>query len=237
MKTRIAVAALLAGLWSAGAQALLITDPSDWSSGWTFSSFASGAGTATAVVEGTGGNPGARLNVTTVTPTPADVAFGTAVLTTTTTPAPVAGAVFTMTLDVLSGAGGFGQGQGIELLVQQSGSVYGMGVGITGFPLNSFTTLPFNGTFTAANFTKISGAGPAQPVFDGATPTQYGFAAGNSNSATLTQYYDNFTLSIPSIGAPPPGPLAAVPTLGFWSMLLLGGLLAAAGVAAAKRRR
>ena len=235
-------AVLLAALCFAGlatsARAVIITDCCDWATGWTFSSYGFAAGTASAVVEGTGGNPGARLNITTVTPTAADIAFGTAVLATSTA-APAAGAAFTLNIDVLSGPGAFGGGQAIQLLVQQGGSVYAISVGATGFPLSTFTTLAFSGNFNGGSFTRISGAGPATPSFDGTTPTTYGFAAGNSLSATLTQYYDNFRLSIPSIGAPPPvaSPAVNIPTLSQWGLVLLALLLAGLASSALARRR
>ena len=225
MKRAALAIVLAASLLSTAARALDILDCCDWATGWTFSSYGVNAGTATATVEASGGNPGARLNVTTVTPTPADTAFATAVLATSTMPAPSSGTPFTLTLDVLSGAGGFGQGQAIQLLVQQGSAVYASALGITGFPLNPFTTLSFGGNFTAASFTLVSGAGPATPSFDGSTPTQFGFAAGNNNSATLTQYYDNFRLTIAS-GVPAPA-VVAVPTLSQWAIAVLAGLLAA----------
>ena len=37
-------------------------------------------------------------------------------------------------------------------------------------------------------------------VFHGTAPTHFGFAAGNNMSATLTQYYDNFSLVIADAG-------------------------------------
>jgi hypothetical protein len=98
--------------------------------------------------------------------------------------APPSGTTFVMKIDALSGAGAFGQGQCILALAEQGGSVYGSSVGITGFPLNSFTTLTFSGTFLAGNFSKLTGPGPATTTFDGSTPTRFGFAAGN---ALLTQ--------------------------------------------------
>jgi exosortase sorting signal-containing protein len=237
MNRSVALAAVVLNvLLSSTALAVDITDCCDWTSGWSFSSYAVNGGSATATVEGSGGNPGARLNITTVTPTAADTAFGTALLTTSTTPAPLSGAAFTLRIDALSGAGAFGQGQAIQLLVQQGGAVYAASLGITGFPLNSFTTLTFGGTFTPAAFTLVSGAGPATPTFDGSTPTLYGFAAGNNQSAVLTQYYDNFRLTIPSLGIGGGASAATpVPTLSEMSVVALAFLLAA--VVMLRRRR
>ncbi len=231
MKSCVAAFAAVCFAVAAGsAQAVVITDCCDWASGWSFSSYTQGAGTASAVVEGTLGNPGARLNITTVMPTISDVAFGTALLTTSGTSAPTNGTAFTLQLDVLSGPGAFGGGQEIALLVAQGGSVYAMDVGATGFPLNSFTTLLFSGNFNAGSFTRVSGAGPLTPSFDGVTTTTYGFSAGNYQSATLTQYYDNFQLTFTAAG--PAAPVTPVPTLSHWAMLalmlLVGGLAARA---------
>lgn len=209
----------------ATANAATITDCCDWSTAaWSYSSFGFGVGTATATREASGGNPGARLNVTTVTPASPDTAYATAVYQNFIAPAPLSGSAFSLSLDVLSGPGGFGQGQAIQLLVEQGGTVYGTFLAGTGWPINTFTPLTFPGTFNAAAFTRIFGAGPSVPAFDGVTPTRFGFAAGNNMSATLTQYYDNFSLVIatPAIVAP----AAAIPTLSQWSIALLAVLVA-----------
>lgn len=239
MKRSVAtvIASACLALTTAPAQAVVITDCCDWATGWTFSSFSQGTGSATAVVEGSGGNPGARLNISTVTPSVSDLGYGTAVLTTSGTPAPTAGTAFTLQLDVLSGAGAFGQGQGIDLLVAQGGSVYALALGVTGFPLSTFTTLSFNGNFNAGSFSRISGGGPSTPSFDGVTTTTYGFAAGNTNSGTLTQYYDNFRLTISSIG-PPAGPsIVPVPTVSAWTLATLGALVGVIAFVALRRKK
>ena len=112
-----------------------------------------------------------------------------------------------------------------------------MPVGITGFPLTTFTTLAFAGNFSAGSFTRILGAGPAAPSFDGVTPTTYGFAGGNNMSATLTQYYDNFRLSIPSIGAAPVAAVTNIPTLSQWTLFVLALFVAGLAVTPLRRRR
>jgi hypothetical protein len=235
MKSVVAAfAAVCFAVATGSAQAVVITDCCDWATGWAFSSYTQGTGTATATVEAAGGNPGQRLNITTVTATVSDIAFGTALLTTSGTAAPTAGTAFTLQLDVLSGAGAFGGGQEIALLVAQGGSVYAMDVGATGFPLNSFTTLVFNGNFNAGSFTRVSGGGPLNPSFDGVTTTTYGFSAGNSQSATLTQYYDNFQLTFTAGG--PAATVTPVPTLSEWAMLVLALLLGGFAARAIVRR-
>jgi hypothetical protein len=145
--------------------------------GWIFGSYTVNAGTASVTLEAAGGNPGARLNVTTVTPGASDTATGTAIKPDYSTSAILAGTPFTVTFDVLSGAGAFGQGQGVALLVEQGGAVYATSLGVTNVQA-SFTTLSFGGTFNAASFTLVSGSGPATPDFSGATATRFGLAAG-----------------------------------------------------------
>lgn len=220
--------AAFAAIWVSAAAAVTIADPADWAGSWAFSSVnLGGVGTASATVEGSGGNPGARLNLTTVTPAVADAAYELALYQGASTVAPLSGTPFAMRFDVLSGPGAFGQGQAIWILVEQAGSIYYQGLGVTGFPFNTFTTQTYNGSFTPGAFTRIVGAGPATPAFDGTTPTRYGFAAGNSGSGTLTQYYDNWNVTF----ALPPPAVAAVPVPLFPPALLaiLAAMIAVAG--------
>lgn len=220
--------------WVSAASAITIFDPTDWTSGWSYSNLTlAGAGTAAFTVEAAGGNPGARLNSTTVTPTSADTAFGLAVYQGTTVPAPPSGTAYVMHIDALSGAGGFGQGQAVWVLVEQAGSIYYVPIGITGWPLAVFTTTTYNGTFTPGLFTKAVGAGPANPVFDGTTPTHFGFAVGNSMSATLTQYYDNWNITF---ALPPSAAATPVPALGPLAMLLLALLVGGVALRANLRK-
>lgn len=223
---------VLAGLVATAAQAAIVFNDGDFTN-WTFGSFTAGTGSATAVVEATGGNPGARINVTTVTATLADSGSGTAVKNDFSTTAALEGTAFALALDVLSGPGAFGQGQGLQLLVEQGGSLYALNLGITNVQ-SVFTRLSFNGFLNASAFTRVAGAGPATPNLAGGVVTRFGFAAGNTASGTLTQYYDNVALDI-AVSAPPPPPSAAsIPTLSQWALMLLAGLL---GVVALTRLR
>ena len=212
------------------AQGAIVFNDGDFTN-WSFGSFSSGGGSATAVVEPTGGNPGARVNVTTVTQS----GFGSGVKNDYSTTAQLEGTPVALILDVLSGPGSFGQGQAIQLLVEQGGSIYAFSLGITNVQ-PSFATLTFNGTLTGAAFTRVSGAGPATPNLGGGVVTRFGFAAGNSSSQTLTQYYDNVRLDLsPVIVPPPPAPAANIPTLSQWALILLAGLLGFVAVARLRR--
>jgi hypothetical protein len=137
------VAAVVTAQWVGLASAITISDPTDWTSGWVYSTVeVAGAGTASFTVEPAGSNPGARLNSTTVTPTAADTAFGAALYQAASVAAPPSGTSFVMRLDALSGPGDFGQGQGVQALVGQGGSLYAQtSFAATGFPFNTFTTL------------------------------------------------------------------------------------------------
>ena len=216
------------------AQGAIVFNDGDFTN-WTFGSFSSGGGSATAVVEPTDGNPGARVNVTTVTATLTQSGFGSGVKNDYSTTAQLEGTPVALILDVLSGPGSFGQGQAIQLLVEQGGSIYAFSLGITNVQ-PSFATLTFNGTLTGAAFTRVSGAGPATPNLGGGVVTRFGFAAGNSSSQTLTQYYDNVRLDLsPVIVPPPPAPAANIPTLSQWALILLAGLLGFVAVARLRR--
>ena len=216
------------------AGAAIVFNEGDFST-WTFGSYGAGGGTASATREAAGGNPGARVNVTTVTSSLAQTAFGTGFKNDYSTTQALAGTPFTLTLDVLSGAGAFGQGQAIQLIVEQGGAVYALPLNVTNVQ-PAFATQSFGGTFNAASFTLVSGAGPATPNFGGGVTTRFGFAAGNSNSATLTQYYDNVQLDLNPIVAVAPS-AANIPVMGPAMLALLAALLAGGGVIGLRKRR
>lgn len=176
------------------AQTVIVSD-GDFST-WVFGSYTENApgGVATATREAAGGNPGARINVTTVT-AGLQTAFATAFKADFATIAAIEGAVFTMKLDVLNGPGAFGDGQAIQILVDQAGTLYARSLGVTGLH-PTFEEVVFLGAFVASTFTRVSGPGPATPVFDGSFPTQFGFAAGNTGSLALTKFYDNYELTL-----------------------------------------
>ena len=232
MRVATAFLATLLMVAASTASAVVVVNDGDFS-GWILGSSGVGGGTATTVVEAAGGNPGARLNITTVTSGVSQTAFGTAVKPDFSSSATLTGTPFVVRFDVLSGAGAFGQGQAVQLLVEQGGSLYAMPIGVTGV-VGAFTTVSLGGTFNAASFSLVSGAGPALPNLGGGTATRFGLAAGNTNSATLTQYYDNFVLDLAA--APPPAapPGSAIPTMSTWALVLLAMLL---GTMAALHRR
>lgn len=207
-------------LSTAASAAVVISDGNF--AGWILGSYGVGGGTASVTVEAAGGNPGARLNVTTTTNGLSQTAFGTAIKPDYSTTAVLAGTPFVASFDALSGAGAFGQGQAVQLLVEQSGAVYALPIGVTGV-LPSFARVSLSGTLNAGAFSLVSGSGPATPNLSGGTTTRFGLAAGNTNSATLTQYYDNFVLDIsPAVSASS----VPVPTLSQWSLAALIGVLA-----------
>lgn len=166
--------------------------------GWNLSSIGNGSMT----LEAKGGNPGARLNATTLTIVGGPAVYDLAINSNFSSVASLSGS-YTLELQVLSGPGDFGAGQSIGLLVQQQNDLYLQVLGITGSGHTSFDPLSFTGDFTAASFSHLSGAGSAAPDFSGGTPTYFGFAAINSNNnQSVTEYYDNFALTHVAVPEP-----------------------------------
>lgn len=172
-------------------------------SSWTFTNAGSGGGSGTMSLETSGGNPGARLNVTTMTGDThsgsgiTESGWGIGVDPDWTVSQPLTGDEFTMGFDILSGPGSFGQGQSVGLIVQQGTAYY---LDIVSTPVTEFetswTTESFNGTLDPGSFRLQAGSGPSQPDFSGATPTTFGFTAFNGDSGNVTQYYDNISLTV-----------------------------------------
>jgi hypothetical protein len=189
-------------------------------SSWSFANTDTAPGnTATVTREGTGGNPGARLNINTIT---GDTVYGTGIKTDYSTSVALSGQSFTLALDVLDGPGARGQGQGIQLLVEQNSTIYGEYLGVTFDPL-VWTTRTFSGAFTEALFDKVSGPGAASPDFSGGVTTFFGFAGGNSRSGDITLYYDNFQLESAAL-TPVPEPSMGI-LVGITGLIGLGGTL------------
>ena len=230
MRIRFFAAAALM-LAAGAARAAVVISDGDFA-GWLLGSYAVGGGSASVTVEAAGGNPGARLNVTTVTAGPTQTAFGTAIEPDFSTTEPLAGRAFTASFDALSGAGAFGEGQAVQLLVEQGGAIYALPIGGTGV-LAACRQGSLGGSIVGPAGSLVGGAGPASPNFAGGTATRFGLAAGNTNSATLTQYYDNFVLDIAPLAAPSAG--VPVPTLGAGAVPLLAALLGA--IVLLRRRR
>jgi hypothetical protein len=223
-----ALVAFIAICISIPASAQVSISDGDFTS-WTFGTW--GTSTASMAVEVTGGNPGSRLNVTTVTTTRT---WGTGFKTDYSTTGTLEGQPITVQIDALAGAGDGGQGQYFMILVEQSGSLYAMWpnntLTVTGLPSSSsWSTLTFNATMTAANFAKVSGTGPATPNLNGGVATRFGFAAGNQSSPSLTQYYDNFRVTVAGS--------SSVPTLSPGSTMALAALLAATALVVIRRRQ
>jgi hypothetical protein len=178
-------------------------------SAWNFTNSGSGGGSGTMSLEASGGNPGARLNVTTMTGTIhtgsgiTASAWGIGVNPNWATSQPLDGTQYDLGFDVISGAGSFGQGQAVGLIVQQGTAWYLdiVSTPITGFQ-TSWTSQSFGGSFVAANFRLQAGAGPSHPDFSGTTATAFGFTAFNGDSGNLTQYYDNISLGITPVPEP-----------------------------------
>lgn len=168
-------------------------------------------GTSTTSLLATGGNPGARIQVTTVS----GVSTGGLVINDTAVTGPLEGASFDFGLSVLKGAGSFGQGQAVGLAIRQGSTVWVSFLYNTGVR-SSWTAQTAAGTLHAADFDRVAGAATGGPALNGSVTTYFGFYAANANSGTLTQYYDNFTLTITPGAVPAP---AAGLALG------IGGLL------------
>lgn len=181
-------------------------DFTDWSYGSTVLQVTSFVPSASVTPEAVGGNPGARLNLTTQTGFnnvyPYDTAFGLALKTDAYVATALEGLSFVLSLDVLRGPGSFGSGQAIRLLVEQDGVLYGGSyLGVSAVP-PIFFTRTFGGTFVASEFSRYLSTevdNTEHPVFDGSVATRFGFLAGNSISGNLTMFYDNFVLQIPDV--------------------------------------
>ncbi|MFM1831545.1 MAG: hypothetical protein RLZZ558_1885 [Planctomycetota bacterium] len=172
-------------------------------------------GTTTTSRLANGGDPDARIQVTTVSGT----GTGGLIINAAAVTGPLEGASFNFGLSVLKGAGSFGEGQSIGLVIKQGSTIWLQNLYVTGVRSN-WTSQTFSGTLLSTNFTRVSGSSTGGPILDGSVTTYFGFSASNSNSGTLTQYYDNWTLGIDTTAVPAPAAF---------------GLLAMCGLAARRR--
>jgi len=199
MLARLAIVLAL----TAPASASFVLSDGDFSQ-WSYSTF----GTATPTVLDSGGNPGARLQVTTVSGS----GSGVMAVYVPAVNLGLEGTSFSWSLDVLRGPGSFGQGQAISLIIKQGDSIFADYLYITGVQ-STWTTQTFNGTLNAANFTRLTGTGSLD--LSGSVSSQFGFSASNSNSGTLTQFYDNWSLTLNAV--PAPGAMAVLAAAGLVS--------------------
>jgi len=199
MLARLAIVLAL----TAPASASFVLSDGDFSQ-WSYSTF----GTATPTVLDSGGNPGARLQVTTVSGS----GSGVMAIYVPAVDLILEGTSFSWSLDVLRGPGSFGQGQAISLIIKQGDSIFADYLYVTGVQ-STWTTQTFNGTLNAANFTRLTGTGSLD--LSGSVSSQFGFSASNSNSGTLTQFYDNWGLELG--GVPAPGAIALLAVAGIIS--------------------
>lgn len=139
----------------------------------------------------------------------------------------LAGGTFDFAIEFLTGPGAFGQGNRVNLLAEQGSTIYIRSLPeVYTFVSVTWAPVAFPGSLNASGFTRLLGAGPNAPDFSGAMATRFGFAGSNVVSGTLTNYYDNFSLTItPTASVPEPSTRA-----------LLGTGLVAHGVAARRRR-
>lgn len=159
------------------------------------------SGIATVVVEPDGGNPGARVSITTTST--GGKAMGFAVKNDLSTDLALEGLSADFSIGVKSGPGAFGSGQAIGLLVEQGGVMYRKTLGLTGFP-RDWDPVGFTTTLNGADF--IAGALTAD--LGGGVDTRFGFFAFNTLSPQLTNHYDNFELVIRGIDIPEPASTA-----------------------------
>ena len=192
LPTIVTTVTLIAGV-SLGAGVL---DDGDFSL-WTSTILGGNGGSA--MREPIGGNPDARLTISTFAP------FGTntiaAVKSDFITTVAFEAELFTLSFDTRSGPNAAGAGQAIRFLIQQGSDFYGMSLGITGVNAE-YTTFTFDRSFVPNSFAHLSGPGPDVPNFSGGVATRFGLAAQNSDSS-ITNYYDNFHLV--SNAVPEPG--------------------------------
>ena len=134
-----------------------------------------------------------------------------------------------MSLDFKSGAGAFGNGQTLMLVVLQAGHYYGLGAGPTGVSSTwaTHSAGPLSGAGVSWAGTTLDTTLQVPDFSPSGAPMKFGFAAGNHISWNLTNFYDNWSVTL-STSAAVPEPSTSV---------VLGFALAGAFVIRRVRRR
>lgn len=113
-----------------------------------------------------------------------------------------------MQYDFLSGPGAFGNGQAIDIVLFQDNHFYGVYTG--GTRLSSSWTTRTTDQYGISDFDHSWAGDSFDAVLQlpdwsaNGGPIQFGFAAGNHISRTLTNYYDNWSISIDFTSIPEP---------------------------------
>lgn len=193
MNVRVAVRVLTLGLCALvipafAGQAFLDGEFDAWSFGTRLEP--GPGGTASAIREETGGNPGARIHVE-VSSTGPFSRSATALKHDYVTTAALEGATVVFSIEALLG---YGNSHAIYLLVEQLGTLYVSPDWVSTGQPSAFTRVDFSSTLNAGGFVRISGEGPTQPNFGGNTPTRFGFLSGTAGLGAM--YYDNARLEL-----------------------------------------
>ena len=186
---------------------------------WTYESLAAPGSSATATLVASEGNPDAHIKMTTDT---GQAAFAVALNGTPSWTPATDGPIDSvqMALDVKS-VSGWGTGQHLELLVEQSGQLYAApGSNFFTGSSTSWHTVAMP-AYSAQSFKKVIGYDytnwddTVHPDFSSqGSELKFGFAAGNSNSWTYTQLYDNWTLDVTAAVPMPPHVTSVSPAPG-----------------------
>lgn len=238
------------------AAAAVVSDATFANTDWTLTQFNAGnGGLVTGAQVASGGNPGSFRNVTDqLNAAPAGsetIVLSTNIYTPFTYNPSTSGAIATLdyTEDAACTGGCFGAGQSTGPALLQGGNLYilssstvitGPGAGWVTHPLSALTANDFG----LVSVTPTTLSNPAQhPNFSaGAAPIQFGYFRANGTSVngpayTLTAGIDNWQVTVNTATAPPVANSTPVPTMGFWQLAALVGLLATFGLVYARRRR
>jgi hypothetical protein len=166
---------------------------------WSFGSYIQGSGgSATMAVDSSAGNPAPGLQNIVVTGGTGSYAAGYGADEGDPISQNLDKAKYVMTVQFESGAGAPGVGQGIQLIVEQQGTVYqSHGYRNSNTSKGKYKTITLKGKLVGTSFNNISGSGPAQPDFTSGIPTIFGFSGQDYQSnRSVTLYFDNYNLTI-----------------------------------------